>query len=119
MFLAAGFATRLYPLTLHRAKPLLEVGGAPLLTRILRQVERAGAVEDGVVVSNARFHADFAAWAHGVGARLPLRVVDDGAQANETRLGAVMDGELDDVIAALQAARAAEQLAALEGGGLA
>lgn len=91
VFLAAGFATRLYPLTLHRAKPLLEVGGAPLLTRILRQVERAGAVEDGVVVSNARFHADFVAWAQGVGARLPLRVVDDGAMANETRLGAVRD----------------------------
>ncbi|MBM3974099.1 MAG: hypothetical protein FJ301_08375 [Planctomycetes bacterium] len=91
VFLAAGFATRLYPLTLHRAKPLLEVGGQPLLTRILRQVEAAGGVERGVVVSNGRFHADFAAWAQRCGARLPLQVVDDGATSNETRLGAVRD----------------------------
>jgi len=110
VFLAAGFATRLYPLTLHRAKPLLAVGGAPLLTRILRQVERAGAVEDGVVVSNARFHADFVAWAQAVGARLPLRVVDDGAQANETRLGAVRDLAL--ALAAAPAAAASASAAA-------
>lgn len=94
VFLAAGFATRLYPLTLHRAKPLLEVGGAPLLSRILRQVERVGTVEDGIVVSNARFAADFANWSQRVGARMPLRVVDDGATTNETRLGAVRDLEL-------------------------
>lgn len=91
VFLAAGFATRLYPLTLHRAKPLLEVQGQPLLTRILRQVERAGGVEDGVVVANGRFHADFVAWASDVHARVPLTVVNDGAATNETRLGAVRD----------------------------
>lgn len=94
IFLAAGFATRLHPLTLHRAKPLLEVGGAPMLTRILRQVERAGGVEHGVVVSNARFAADFARWAKTANARLPLQVVDDGATTNETRLGAVRDLDL-------------------------
>lgn len=94
IFLAAGFATRLHPLTLHRAKPLLEVGGAPMLTRILRQVERAGTVDDGVVVSNARFFADFTAWAEGTRARLPLQVVDDGATSDATRRGAVADLEL-------------------------
>lgn len=91
VFLAAGFATRLHPLTLHRAKPLLEVGGQPLLTRILRQVEHAGAVEDGIVVANARFHADFVAWSNAASPRLPLTLVDDGATSNETRLGAVRD----------------------------
>jgi glucose-1-phosphate thymidylyltransferase len=91
VFLAAGFATRLHPLTRDRAKPLLEVRGEPLLTRVLRQVERAGACEDGVVVANARFHADFVAWSRTVGARLPLTIVDDGAHTNETRLGAVRD----------------------------
>jgi glucose-1-phosphate thymidylyltransferase len=91
VFLAAGFATRLYPLTLTRAKPLLPVGGQPLMTRILRQVERAGAVEKGIVVSNGRFAADFRSWASECGARLPLQIVDDGALTNETRLGAVRD----------------------------
>ena len=91
VFLAAGFATRLYPLTLRCAKPLLEVQGQPLLTRILRQVERAGGVEDGIVVANARFHADFVAWAAAVRPRLPLSIVNDGAMTNDTRLGAVRD----------------------------
>lgn len=94
VFLAAGFATRLYPLTLHRAKPLLDVGGQPLMTRILRQVEHAGSVEGGTVVANARFHADFVAWAERVPTRLPLQVVDDGAVSNETRLGAIADLQL-------------------------
>lgn len=91
LFLAAGFATRLHPLTLHKAKPLLEIGGVPLLTRILRQVERMGCVQDAVLVSNARFHADFVAWSRGVDSRIPLAIVDDGALSNETRLGAIAD----------------------------
>ncbi len=91
VFLAAGFATRLYPLTLNRAKPLLEVAGVPMMTRILRQVEACGGVADGVVVANGRFHADFRAWERGAGAGFPITVVNDGAMTNETRLGAIRD----------------------------
>ena len=96
VFLAAGFATRLYPLTLHKAKPLLEVGGTPMMTRILRQVEAmaaggACAITDGVVVANGRFHADFVDWERGAQAAIPLAIVNDGATANENRLGAVRD----------------------------
>jgi dTDP-glucose pyrophosphorylase/galactokinase/mevalonate kinase-like predicted kinase len=91
VFLAAGFATRLYPLTLHTAKPLLHVGGQPMLTRILRQVEACGAASAGTVVANGRFHADFVRWHEQAGARLPLAVVNDGALTNETRLGAIRD----------------------------
>ncbi|MCA8973180.1 MAG: NTP transferase domain-containing protein [Planctomycetes bacterium] len=91
VFLAAGFATRLYPLTQRQAKPLLEIGGRPMLTRILDDVIRTGAVSDGVVVTNARFHADFVAWERSARPRLPITVIDDGATTNETRLGAVRD----------------------------
>lgn len=91
VFLAAGFATRLYPLTSNKAKPLIEVGGQPMITRILRQVEAMGAVADGVVVANARFHADFVEWQRNSRAAFPLEVVNDGATTNETRLGAVRD----------------------------
>jgi len=91
VFLAAGFATRLYPLTLDRAKPLLAIGGQPMLTRILRQVEAMGVVADGVVVANARFHADFVEWERKAQAAFPLAVVNDGARTNESRLGAVRD----------------------------
>jgi glucose-1-phosphate thymidylyltransferase len=91
VFLAAGFATRLYPLTKDRAKPLLEVGGQPLLTRIVRQVERAGGVTAGIVVTNARFHGDFVRWLADARPRLPLQLVDDGATTDASRLGAVRD----------------------------
>ena len=91
VFLAAGFATRLYPLTEKQAKPLLEVNGKPMLTRIVAQVVKTGAVTDGVVVTNGKFHADFVDWEQSPRAPLPVTVVDDGAQTNETRLGAIRD----------------------------
>lgn len=64
VFLAAGFATRLYPLTLTKAKPLLEVGGVPMMTRILRQVEAVRWEPDGGEHAAARGGAHAAA-AHG------------------------------------------------------
>lgn len=91
VFLAAGFATRLHPITADRAKPLLSIDGLPILTRLLRQVESMGTVVDGVVVSNHRFHRDFLAWRERASPTFPIAVVDDGAVSNETRLGAVRD----------------------------
>ncbi|MFZ9691178.1 MAG: sugar phosphate nucleotidyltransferase [Phycisphaerales bacterium] len=91
VFLAAGFATRLHPITIDRAKPLLEVGGSPIMTRLLRQVESMGAVADGLVVTNHRFHRDFEAWRDQASPSFPIAVLDDGATSNDTRLGAVRD----------------------------
>jgi len=91
VFLAAGFATRLYPLTKTKAKPLLEVGGKPMMTRIVNHVVRTGAVVDGVVVANGLFHKDFVAWERSERAPLPLALVNDGAVDNDTRLGAIRD----------------------------
>jgi len=105
VFLAAGFATRLYPLTKDRAKPLLEVGGVPMMTRIVRQVEAMGSVADGVVVANGRFHADFVAWERAARPAMPLAIVNDGAMTNESRLGAVRDLAL-----ALEAAPARDDI---------
>ena len=94
LFLAAGFATRLYPLTEKQAKPLLEVGGEPMITRLVRQVAACEAVVDGVVVTNAKFHSDFVAWRSALATELPRTLVDDGALTNETRLGAIRDLQL-------------------------
>lgn len=89
--LAAGYATRLYPLTLDRPKHLLEVGGRPILDHVLDSVGPIGI--DGVyVVTNARFAPRFRDWAAGRG----VTVVDDGTKTEDTRLGAI--GDLDLVI---------------------
>lgn len=94
VFLAAGFATRLMPLTANCAKPLLEVGGEPMLTRLLRQVEATGEVREAVVVINARFHDDFERWRERLETSIDVALVNDGATADENRLGAVADLEL-------------------------
>ena len=54
--LAGGFATRLWPLTEHRAKPMLLVDGKPILGHILDQIP-AGV--DIYLLTNSRFEPDF------------------------------------------------------------
>ena len=56
--LAAGFATRLYPLTKTCSKPLLEVGGIPLLSRIVQQFLGVGSIHAITVVHNRKFAGD-------------------------------------------------------------
>lgn len=93
VFLAAGFGTRLYPITLNTAKPLLEIGGKPMMSRIAHKVAEIQPV-DGVVVANGRFYDDFVSWHAGYKAAFGIHIVNDGTMTNETRLGAVADLDL-------------------------
>ena len=89
IILAAGYATRMYPLTLNYPKPLLEVGGKKIIDWLIEDLEKAG-VERTVVVSNHKFISQFQAWADG---RENIIVLDDGSEDNDHRLGAVKDIE--------------------------
>jgi glucose-1-phosphate thymidylyltransferase len=89
--LAAGYATRLYPLTENRAKGLLPVGGRPMLDWIADKVDEVDAVDELHVVTNARFAADIAAWARSRQGRLTPVAHDDGTTSNDDRLGAIGD----------------------------
>ncbi len=89
--LAAGHATRLYPLTRGTPKSLLEVGGVPILTRIVERIAALDAVSELVVIGNERFAAQFEAWAGAVRSPVPLRVLNDGSRSEHDRLGAVGD----------------------------
>ena len=89
LFLAAGYATRLYPLTENFPKPLLEVGGKTILDHLIADIDRTGLVDEYLVVSNAKFAPIFEKWA-----RKGIRVIPDGTWTNETRLGAVRDIQL-------------------------
>ena len=91
--LAAGYATRLWPLTRDRPKPLLEVAGRPIVEDLLLQLAEAG-VGPFRLVSNGRFAGRFHAWARELTQRsrsLEIDVVDDGALDEASRLGAVRD----------------------------
>jgi len=92
--LAAGFATRLFPLTRDRAKPLLEVGGRAVLSRLLDRVLEVPEITEVVVVANHRFHGQFTAWREGYRASVPIRLIDDGTTCDEDKLGAIADLEL-------------------------
>lgn len=89
LILAAGYATRLYPLTENFPKPLLEVKGKTILDWLVDDLAQSGLIDGFVVISNHRFYPHFAAWAEKK--PMTIQVLDDGTSSNETRLGAVKD----------------------------
>jgi glucose-1-phosphate thymidylyltransferase len=86
LILAAGYATRLSPLTDDFPKGLLPVGGRPIVDWIVDNVERSG-IDDVHLVTNARFASVFGEWGSARG----VTVHDDGTSTNDTRLGAIGD----------------------------
>jgi glucose-1-phosphate thymidylyltransferase len=91
LVLAAGYATRLRPLTDETAKSLLELAGRPMIDYLCDRIDEAETVSELHVVSNARFAADFERWARTRRGRLRPLVHDDGSRSNEERLGAIAD----------------------------
>ena len=90
--LAAGYATRLYPLTENFPKPLLEIGSSTILGRMLDDIDGIPEVSEHIVVSNGKFAPIFEQWASKLQSlRKPVRVLSDETFTNETRLGAVRD----------------------------
>ncbi len=89
LILAAGYATRLYPLTENFPKPLLEVGNKTILDWLVDDIDESGLVDEYVVISNHKFACHFEEWADSKPQK--ITVVDDGTDTNETRLGAVKD----------------------------
>ena len=87
--MAAGYATRLYPLTENYPKPLLKVGEKTILDWLVDDIDTVGLVDEYVVISNHKFAHHFNDWAKSKKQR--ITVVDDGTSSNETRLGAVKD----------------------------
>jgi glucose-1-phosphate thymidylyltransferase len=88
LVLAAGYATRLYPLTLDTPKPLLEVGGKPMVENVLDAVLPIG-VDEIYLVTNSRFAGRFHDWAGEY--EREVRVIDDGTTDDATKRGAIGD----------------------------
>lgn len=89
IILAAGYATRLYPLTENFPKPLLKVGEKTILDWLIDDIDTLGAVDEYVVISNHKYFVHFQNWAREK--KQKITVVDDMTETNETRLGAVKD----------------------------
>jgi glucose-1-phosphate thymidylyltransferase len=94
LILAAGYATRLYPLTLNKAKPLLVVGGKPIIEWLVDNLAGIPDLETIYVVTNDKFTADFQAWSQAYQKRHPefkFKVVNDGSTSDDDKLGAIGD----------------------------
>lgn len=90
LILAAGYATRLYPLTENFPKPLLDVKGKPIIEWLIDDLNNLGVIDEYYLVTNHKFYEHFVSWN-----KYPnLKVIDDGTLTNETRLGAVKDIDL-------------------------
>lgn len=89
LILAAGYATRLYPLTENFPKPLLNIGDKTILDWLIDDIDTSNMVDEYVVISNHKFAHHFNMWAKTK--KQKITVVDDGTDTNETRLGAVKD----------------------------
>jgi glucose-1-phosphate thymidylyltransferase len=94
LLLAAGYATRLYPLTLNTAKPLLEVAGKPLIEWVVDQLAPIADLERILIVTNNKFAKDFATWSEEYRTRkkaLHFSVINDGSNSDADKLGAIGD----------------------------
>lgn len=91
LILAAGYATRLYPLTENTPKALLKVKGVTILDFILEKVEKIEEVNEIIIISNAKFYNNFVEWSKTYKGKLPVDVINDYTTSNETRLGAIGD----------------------------
>ena len=89
--LAAGYATRMYPLTKNYPKPLLPVRGKTILDWLMEDIDQIEEIHGHVIVSNHRYSRHFMEWARHSRLDKPIRVLDDGSMSNDTRLGAVND----------------------------
>lgn len=91
IILAAGYATRMYPLTENTPKPLLPIRGKAVVDYIVEQVNLLPEVDEIFVVTNSKFFPHFCEWAENAPSRAKISVLDDGTTSNENRRGAVGD----------------------------
>ena len=94
IILGAGYATRLYPLTLDRPKPLLAVAGKPMVEHVLDNLSSVGDIDHVYVVTNAKFAGHFQEWAERYRAdrgRVDFTIVNDHSTDDSNKLGAIGD----------------------------
>jgi len=90
IILAAGYATRLYPLTENTPKPLLNIAGKPIIEHIIKKLGQIS-IDKVYIVTNDKFEQHFKKWLANLDSEMPIEIINDGTKSNEDRLGAFGD----------------------------
>jgi len=91
ILLAAGYATRLHPLTKNKPKPLLEVAGKPIVEHIIDKIIEITDIDRIYIVTNQKFTSNFEEWSKNHKSKISIEIINDKTTSNEDRLGAVGD----------------------------
>ncbi len=113
VILAAGYATRLYPLTENFPKPLLKIGSSSILDRLIDDVDSFPEINKHIIISNHKFIEHFEHWKDSRSFNKKVTLIDDGSTENENRLGAVKD-----ILFAIEKCSIDEELLVLAGDNL-
>ena len=91
VLLAAGYATRLYPLTENMPKALLKLGEKTILDMVVDKIEEVESVENIYIVTNEKFFTHFSMWSGNRKSSKKIKVINDHTTSNDNRLGAIGD----------------------------
>ena len=91
LILCAGYATRLYPLTKDKPKPLLPVGKKPMIEYILERVKEAENIDKIYIATNGKFYSHFRRWSKNYQGKNQLKIIDDETFSDDEKLGAIGD----------------------------
>ena len=91
LILAAGYATRLYPLTLDKPKALLPIAGKPILDYIVDEIETIEEIDEVIIISNHKFYPHFSKWIENKKSSLNIIVLNDNTTDDKNKLGAIGD----------------------------
>ena len=90
IILAGGYGTRLYPLTIDAPKPMIEVGGKPMIEYLIEKLKNTGEISEIFIVSNEKFSHVFEEWLERKKIT-NITIINDGTTSNEDRLGSIGD----------------------------
>jgi len=91
LILAAGYATRLYPITNHKPKTLLTIKGKPIIEYIIAKIEHLKEINQILIITNHRYIKEFEHWLQNYPSTLPIKIIDDGSMNGDDKRGSVGD----------------------------
>lgn len=91
LILCAGYATRLYPLTVDKPKHLLPIADKPMLNYAIENLEKVSEIDQIYLVTNHKFFPKFQDWIKTLKIKKKIEVIDDGTMSDDIKLGAIGD----------------------------